>query len=102
MRKDSKEVLTVLGTHLYMPYAASYSFCPYCNRSCGQAYPTSTSVKEYTYVSTEFNLYNTKDEKLLWSGETESVYSKNFGKLAREYARALVTQLKKDKVIGTK
>jgi len=47
---------------------------PYWNMAWGKAYRTSSSVKEYTYVSTEFNLYNTKDEKLLWSGETESVY----------------------------
>jgi len=102
MRKETKEVVTSLGARFYMPPAAYYNFWPYWNMAWGQAYPTSSSVKEYTYVSTEFNLYNTKDEKLLWSGETESVYSKNFGKLAREYARALVTQLKKDKVIGTK
>ena len=58
--------------------------------------------RKRTYVSTEFNLYYTNDEKLLWSGKTETVYVKDFGKLAREYARALVKQLKKDKVIGTK
>ena len=102
MRKETKEVVTSLGARFYMPPAAYYNFWPYWNMAWGQAYPSSSSVKEYTYVSTEFNLYSTKDEKLLWSGETESVYSKNFGKLAREYARALVTQLKKDKVIGTK
>jgi hypothetical protein len=67
-----------------------------------QVYVTSSNVKEETYVSTEFNLYNTKDEKLLWSGETETVYVKDFDKLARDYAGALVKQLKKDKVIGTK
>jgi hypothetical protein len=43
-----------------------------------------------------------KDEKLLWSGETESVYSKDFGKLAKGYASTLVKQLKNDRVIGTK
>jgi hypothetical protein len=53
-------------------------------------------------VSAEFNLYNTKDEKLLWSGETDTVYSKDFGKLSREYAKVLVRQLKKDNVIGKK
>jgi hypothetical protein len=68
----------------------------------GQTYRTSSSVKEYTYISTEFDLYDTKDEKLLWSGEPESVYSKDFGKLAGEYARTLVKQLKKDEVIGAK
>jgi hypothetical protein len=86
-----------------VPPAAYHNFWPYWNMAWGQVYyRTSSSVKEHTYVSTEFNLYSTKDEKLLWSGETESVYSKDFEKLAREYARALVKQLKRDKVIGTK
>jgi len=36
---------------------------------------TSSYLKENTIVSAEFNLYNTKDEKLVWSrGETVSVY----------------------------
>ena len=39
------------------------------------------------------------DETLLWSGETDSVYSENFGKLAKEYANTLVKQQQKDKVI---
>lgn len=56
-------------------------------------------LKENTMVSAEFNLYHTKDETLLWSGETDTVYSENFEKLGKEYARALVKQLRKDKVI---
>jgi hypothetical protein len=50
----------------------------------------------------EFNLYNTKTEKLIWSGETDTVYSKDFEKLGKEYAKTLVSQLKKDKVIKKK
>lgn len=102
MRKETKEVVTGLAGPYYAPPALYYNFWPYWNMAWGQVYSTSSYVKEKTYVTTEFNLYNIKDEKLLWSGETESVYSKDFGKLAREYARALFKQLKKDKVIGTK
>jgi hypothetical protein len=68
----------------------------------GQVHATSSYLKENTIVNAEFNLYSTKDEKLLWSGETETVYSKDFGKLAKTYAKTLVKQLKKDKVVGTK
>jgi hypothetical protein len=99
MRQETKEVKNLAGP--YVPPAGYYSFWPYWNMAWEQAYVTSSYVKEETYVSTEFNLYNTKDEKLLWSGKTETVYLKDFGKMAREYARALVKQLKKDKVIGT-
>lgn len=102
MRKETKEVVTGIAGPYYVPPAPYYNFWPYWHMAWGQVYTASTSAKEYTYVSTEFNLYSTKDEKLLWSGETESGYSKDFGKLAREYARALVKQLRKDKVIGTK
>jgi hypothetical protein len=102
MRTETKEVVTSLAGPLYVPPAAYHNFWPYWNMAWGNAYATSSYVKEETYVSTEFNLYNLKDEKLLWSGETDTVYTKDFGKLAREYARALVKQLKKDKVIGTK
>jgi hypothetical protein len=102
MRTESKEVVTSLAGPLYVPPAAYSNFWPYWNMAWGNAYATSSYIKEETYVSTEFNLYNLKDEKLLWSGETDTVYTKDFGKLAREYARALVKQLKKDKVIGTK
>jgi len=56
--------------------------------------------EENTIVRARFNLYYTKDEKLLWSGETDTVYSKDFGKLGEEYANALMRQLKKDRVIG--
>ena len=56
-------------------------------------------LKENTVVSAEFNLYRINDETLLWSGETDTVYSENFQKLAKEYANTLVKQLKKDKVI---
>jgi hypothetical protein len=37
-----------------------------------------TYLKENTIVSAEFNLYRTNDEALLWSGETDTVYSENF------------------------
>jgi hypothetical protein len=56
-------------------------------------------LEENTIVSAEFNLYRTNDETLLWSGETDAVYSENFEKLAKKYANTLVKQLKKDKVI---
>jgi hypothetical protein len=42
------------------------------------------------------------DEKLVWSGESDTIYSKDFEKLGRGYAQTLVNQLKKDKVIRKK
>jgi len=50
----------------------------------------------------EFNLYSTKDEMLIWSGESDTLYSKDFRKLGKEYAQTLVYQLKKDRVLRKK
>ncbi len=102
IRKETEEVVTGVSGPYFVPPAPYYHFWPYWNMAWGQVYATSSYLKENTIVSAEFNLYNTKDENLLWSGETETVYSKDFGKLAKEYAKTLVKQLKKDKVIGTK
>jgi hypothetical protein len=95
-RQETKEVVTSTS---YMPPPGYYTFWPYWNMTYSQFSATSY-MEENTIVTAEFNLYNTKDEKLLWSGETDTVYSKDFGKLGKEYAGALVRQLKKDKVIG--
>ena len=102
VRTETEEVVTSsVGTY-YAPPAPYYNFYPYMHMAWGQVYTTSSYTKENTIVSADFNLYDTKTEKLIWNGETETHYTKDFGKLAREYARALVKQLKKDKVIGKK
>lgn len=81
----------------YIPPQNYNSFWPYWHLTKG--YKTTT---ESTIVRAEFNLYSAKDEKLLWSGETDTTYSKDFGKLGREYAKTLVKQLKKDGLISPK
>lgn len=99
VRKESEEVIT---GGIYVPPPGYYSFYPYWNVAYGSFYPTSSYTKENIIVRVEFNLYNVKDEKLVWNGESDTVYSKDFEKLAKEYAKALVNQLKKDKVIQKK
>jgi len=44
-------------------------------------------------------IFTAPNETLLWSRETDTVYSENFGKLSKEYANTLVKQQQKDKVI---
>lgn len=99
VRKETEEVIT---GGFYVPPPGYYTFWPYWSMASGQFYPTSSYMKENTMVRAEFNLYSTKDEKLIWSGETDTVYSKDFQKLGKQYAEMLVKQLKKDKVIGKK
>ncbi len=99
VRKETEEVIT---GGIYVPPPGYYSFWPYWNMAYGNFYPTSSYTQENIIVRAEFNLYNSKDERLLWSGETDTIYSKDFGKLAKSYAKMLVNQLKRDKVIGKK
>lgn len=95
-RKETQEVGT---KSIYMPPPMYQSFWPYWDMAFKQYSAKGSYLKENTIVRAEFNLYRTQDEALLWNGETDTVYSKNFGKLARGYANTLVKQLKKDKVI---
>jgi hypothetical protein len=99
VRKETEEVIT---GGIYVPPPGYYTFWPYWNMAYGDFYPTSSYTKENIIVRVEFNLYSTKDEKLVWSGESDTLYSKDFDKLGKDYARALVNQLKKDKVIRKK
>jgi hypothetical protein len=99
VRRETEEVV---ASGIYLPPPGYYSFWPYWNMAYSNFYPTSSYTQQNTIVRAEFNLYNTKDEKLLWSGETDTVYSKDFEKLGKSYAKMLVNQLKRDKVIGKK
>lgn len=99
VRRETEEVVV---SGIYLPPPGYYSFWPYWNMAYSNFYPTSSYTQQNTIVRAEFNLYNTKDEKLLWSGETDTVYSKDFEKLGKSYAKMLVNQLKRDKVIGKK
>ena len=99
MRKETEEVVT---GGIYTPPPAYYTFWPYWNMVYGGIFPTTSYTRENVVVRVEFNLYSTRDEKLVWSGESDTVYEKNFEKLGKGYAKALVNQLKKDKVINRK
>lgn len=99
VRTETEEVVT---GGIWVPPPGYYSFYPYWNMAYGQFYATSWRVDENVIVRVEVNFYNVKDEKLVWSGETDTVYSKDFEKLGKDYARTLVKQLKRDKVIGQK
>ena len=101
-RIETEEVGASFAGPYYVPPPGYYHLCPYSHLAWSQASLTGSYFQENTVVHAQFNLYSTKDEKLLWSGETDTVYSKDFKKLGREYAKAIVKQLKKDKVIGSK
>ena len=99
VRNETQEVVT---GGIYVPPPGYYTFWPYWNMAYGSFYPTSSYTKENVVVRVEFNLYSTKDEILVWSGETDTIYSTEFEKLGKDYAKTLVNQLKKDKLVRKK
>jgi hypothetical protein len=99
VRKETEQVIT---GGIYVPPPGYYTFWPYWNMAYGNFYPTSSYSKEKIIVRVEFNLFSTKDERLIWSGETDTIYSTDFDRLAKGYAQTLVDQLKKDKIIRKK
>ena len=84
---------------IYVPPKDYYTFWPYWNMSYDSA---NSKTKENIPVKVEFNLYSTRDERLIWSGETDTIYLSGFEKMRKQYAVALVNRLKKDKIISTK
>jgi hypothetical protein len=65
VRQETKEVVTSTAYALPPGY---YALWPYRNMAYSQLSSTTAYTEENTVVSVEFNLYNIKDEKLLWSG----------------------------------
>lgn len=98
-RKETEEVVT---GGVWVPPPGYYAFYPYWNMAYGQFYATSWRTEENIIIRVEVNMYNVKDEKLVWSAETDTVYSKDFDNLGKSYAKTLVSQLKRDKVISKK
>ena len=99
VRKETEQVIT---GGIYVPPPGYYTFWPYWNMAYGNFYPTSSYSKEKIIIRVEFNLFSTKDERLIWSGETDTIYSTDFDRLAKGYAQTLIDQLKKDKIIRKK
>ena len=70
VRTESQEVVT---GGVYVPPPGYYSFWPYWNMAYADFYPTSSYTQENVIVRVECNLYDTKTEKLVWSGLTDTV-----------------------------
>jgi len=87
------------GRHgIYLPPSSYHSFWPYWKMAYGDTDPATPYIKPNGNLRIEFNLYNTKTEKLVWSGET-SVSSKDLDGLSKNYAKTIVNFLKKDKIV---
>jgi hypothetical protein len=84
---------------IYLPPSSYNSFWPYWNKAYGDSNPAASYNKQDAPVRLEFNLYSTKTEKLVWSGETDVLSAKDLEGLNKNYARTIVNFLKKDKIV---
>jgi hypothetical protein len=82
--------------------ARLYTFWPYWNLAYTSVYSTTSYIKQNTVIPAECNIYNVKDEKLIWSGESDTMLEKSFEKMGKGYAQSLYNQLKRDKGISKK
>lgn len=89
VREDTAEMVA------YTPMPYYYSFAPYWHYAYRTTY-TPGYIKESTIVQIETNIYSTKNEKLLWSGVSDTILKEEMEKNAKSLAKALVKQLKKD------
>ena len=98
VRQESEEVVT---GGFYMSPPGYYTFWPYWNMAYASVYTTSY-IKHNPVIRPECNIYHLKDEKLIWSGESDTMLEKSFERMGKSYAQSLYKQLKKDKVIPKK
>jgi hypothetical protein len=82
----------------YVPPQGYYTFWSYWN----MAYDPANFPKESVPIRVEFNLFSTSDDRLVWSGETDTIYPRSFDKMRKQYALVLVNRLRKDKIISKK
>jgi hypothetical protein len=78
----------------YAPSPGSYSFWPYWNATYTDAHPA-TWPKDNSRLRLEVNLYSTKTERLVWSGETRTIDPKDLEK----FAKRLTGQLRRDRLL---
>jgi hypothetical protein len=98
VRTETKETP---GSLTYVPSPMYYSFGPYWNWAYRTAY-TPGYMEESTIAQVETNIYNSKTEELIWSGVSDTILQKDMEKDAKNLAKALVKQLKKDGLLRRK
>jgi hypothetical protein len=95
----SKESDEFVSGGAYVPPQGYYTFWSYWNMASD---PANSISKGDTPVRVEFNLYSTNDERLVWSGETDTIYLRSFEKMRKQYALVLVNRLRRDKILRKK
>jgi len=94
----------------YVPGSSSYSpansnnyynnFYGYYQTAYVETYNEGYYTTDKVYFI-ECNLYNTENEELLWSAQSETTNPSKVDAFAKEYAALVVAQLKKDRAFST-
>jgi hypothetical protein len=71
-----------------VPPPGYYNFWPHWNLAY-RVYSTTPYINENTVIRAECNIYNSKDEKLIWSGESDTMLEKSFEKMGKGLPRPL-------------
>jgi stage V sporulation protein SpoVS len=97
----SKETEYVPGTAYYTPAPAYYGFYPYYYSSYSMV-STPGYMREYTVGTVETNVYSLKSEKLVWSGQSQTVDPSSVNQAIDDFAIIFVGEMAKSGIFGKK
>ncbi|MBI3484697.1 MAG: hypothetical protein HY012_06040 [Acidobacteria bacterium] len=85
----------------YIPNPTYMGLGPYWGYAYGAVY-TPGYMEQYTIARVEVNIYGAHDDKLIWSGLTDAFLKRDMEKVAKDFAKTMVKQMKKDKLLPKK
>jgi hypothetical protein len=97
----SNESEYVPGTSYYTPAPAAYGFYPYYYTSYAMV-STPGYIREYKVATVETNVYSLKDEKLVWSGQSETVDPASVNQAIDDFCIVFVQKMAESGVFGKK
>lgn len=97
----SKESEYVPGTSYYVPAPAYYGFYPYYYNSYAMV-STPGYIREYKVATVETNVYSVKNERLVWSGQSQTVDPASVNQAIDDICTVFVKEMAHSGVFGKK
>jgi hypothetical protein len=95
----SNESEYVPGTSYYTPAPAYYGFYPYYYTSYAMV-STPGYVREYKVVTLETNVYSLKNERLVWSGQSQAVDPSSVNQAIDDFSIIFVSKMAESGIFG--
>ncbi len=95
----SKQLEYVPGTAYYVPAPVYHGFYPYYY----SAYAVSATpgyIREYKVATVETNVYSPKSERLVWSGQSQTVDPSSLGSAIDDFAAVCVREMANSGIFG--